>query len=333
MEGAIHRTIVHYHTMNKLIIVVFLGCLAVVDAANPFSCFRPKKKPTAAVHEATQVASQVQPARPLKQYDFDALNRYLLENVPADEAKQTNLAHLEANLDKLTGPVKKAAQLALNLVKESTQCSNQVLVAMSELYKSKLWSGGQARIEKVLRSDWESAMDSCDALIEASYQQADRNVAQVMAVMTPTRLINLHLDRSTTVDDESFLHYVGLIKKDPRDNYMSEMLFDENVWQRMVPEPDLLLSAIDKYLTAPCEKIVRDDQMLENMLAIRLAKTREFSLDQQPVGVRFQLAKEFKGLEWTRMACNHLLNMSTYGKAILCARAPSIMDIPLRHHF
>lgn len=311
--------------MAKLtVVIVLLSCMALAaSAANPFSCFGHMKKnnnnnnknnPVAAPVEAPRV----QPVQPPKEIDFDGLNKYLVESLPGNVEREANVAQLKENLDSLEGGVRKAAQLALDLVNNSgAQCNKQVLWTILKLDQQGLApnNNGRTRIVNVIKKDWRAVEAACEHLIQSSYREADEELANFMYNFKPTNLAN---DASRYLTKLDTLWY---FRKDPADDFRSYNTYDDELTRGDVRgvrnDAAKLQKTMDEYLFEPCERLVDDDQLIDNLRALRLANTAE--IDDEYLGKYFgdqyDLLQELKNLNWRREACGHLLALDEEARA------------------
>lgn len=295
--------------MNKLIVVIILGCsLTVADCANPFRCFRPKKE------QSEEVAPQtVQPQRPSKEFDVQGLNEYLVANVPAKD-REVNLAHLKTNLDSLEGGLGKAAEMVLELANEHVECNNRLLYGMAGLERDGLDFMYHKRIDDIVRPDWRPALRACDELIAGSYKQADKRLAKFMLLFRPTSMYESASIYSTRLSAESIILKLNMVDIEDGDNFYNTKIDELTGTTKVTADANKLVLAVDKYLLEPCKKIVDGQEMLNNMLALRLAWTKEIYRDATIADDQFRVGSEFGNMDWRKRACKHLLNMSPAAK-------------------
>lgn len=291
--------------MNKLIVFLFLGCcLVVADCANPFRCFRPKKE------QPSEKAPVGTPAP--KRVDLQGLNEYLVASVPNADT-EANLAHLRAaNLDEAhlsDEGVRKAVQLVLRLATEGVQCNNQLMLDLSELDMAQLDLDGQKRIEKVISGHWRAALQACNQYVEASYKDADKSLASFMSIFSIGELSVRASVYSTQLNGRRIQDYLDRLITNPEDQYKQRVVDKVEGSSKMVRDDAKLQKAFDKYLVGPCNKILDNSQLLDNMLALRLSWDPVIHENYLQHERDFEVGFDLSTLAWKRGACKRLLNM------------------------
>lgn len=168
--------------------------------------------------------------------DFDGLDKYLIKKVKNDDSQESNINQLRRDVDKLTGGLRRAAEIFIELA-SAQQCNDRILEVLAEGRNYSISEVGRSRAWPVIEGHLNRLVNLCepyvDENVEKRFESSDEHLKHFAENVSPRHVDwSKHRVGDWISKDKPFVERIDV--KDTYDDY--ELLFNDDFKLRYEPK-------------------------------------------------------------------------------------------------
>lgn len=179
--------------------------------------------------------------------DFIGLNKFLVQKVD-DESPEANIATVKEDVASLSGSMKEAAEVSINLA-EATECNDNVLSDLVKVTEAGLSLKGHKRIETVLKPYLIKATEACTEYLD---QEVEFKVNDKFSD---------HVNRAPLLSIDTVEYLTPLYQKNrPHTGLFNAEFLNKLVWTLAKADPEAKIDKeIDETTGLVCQQVHKDN--------------------------------------------------------------------------